>query len=203
MTPLEAALGPLAYVSRETLSRFETFLTLLAKWNTRINLVGRATIETAPTRHILDSAQLYPFLATTRSVADLGSGAGFPGLVLAILGVPDVHLIESDTRKAAFLAEAARLTATAVTIHPTRIDAVPPFPADVVTARALKPLDQLLALARPFHHPLTTCYFHKGASWRTELDAARQTWRFDSVAHPSLVDPAGVILEIREISRVG
>jgi 16S rRNA (guanine527-N7)-methyltransferase len=185
-------------------SRLEAYLALLERWNPRINLVGPATLAAAATRHILDSAQIFPLLPVdTASLIDLGAGSGLPGLVLAIMGVPDVHLVESDARKAAFLGEAARLTATKVTIHPTRIEALPPIPADIVTARALKPLDQLLRFARRFQGPRTACYFHKGASWQSELDAARRAWRFRATAHPSLTDPSAVVLELREIERVG
>src|SRR5215470_958442 len=124
-------------VSRETLARLEAYAALLAQWSARINLVGRDTLADLWRRHILDSAQLYPFVpGSARNLIDFGSGAGLPGLVLAILGIPNVELIEADSRKSAFLREAARVTGAAVAIRPCRIQAVPPHPADVLTARA-------------------------------------------------------------------
>ena len=199
MSPVD----PLAGVSRETISRLETLLSVLAKWNPRINLVGPATLAQAWQRHILDSAQIFPLLPGEPGLVDLGSGAGFPGLVLAILGAEPVHLIESDQRKCAFLAEAARATGTRIVLHNTRIEAAPPIEAAAVTARALKPLAQLLELGHRFHRPGAACYFHKGASWEQELREAQGKWRFRAVAHPSVVDPAGVVLELREIERGG
>ena len=153
------ALGPQGFaeifpVSRETLARLEAYAALLTQWSARINLLGRDTLPDLWRRHMLDSAQLLPLLPdNTQSLIDLGSGAGFPGLVLAILGVPGVELVEADSRKAAFLREAARVAEAAVTIRPCRISAVPAHPVDVVTARALAPLARLLDLARPFLYP--------------------------------------------------
>ena len=193
---------PLADVSRETLGRLETFVALLTRWNKRINLVAPATLPDVWQRHIVDSAQIFPLLPLeTRILVDLGSGGGFPGLALAILGVPEVHLVESDRRKVEFLREAARVAGTPVHLHATRIEALPTLPADVVTARALKPLDETLTLAASFHRPATACYFHKGASWADEVAAARRSWRFQAVAHPSATDQSGVVLELREIER--
>src|SRR5687767_1366639 len=134
-------LGVALGLTRETLNRLAVHLDLLRRWQRAINLVGRSTLADPWRRHVLDSAQLYPHLAGQAGpVVDLGSGAGFPGLVLAILGAPDVHLIESDQRKAQFLREAARVTGTPVMVHARRIEDVAPFPASVVTARALAPL---------------------------------------------------------------
>src|SRR5271169_4319013 len=119
-------------VSRETLARLEAYADLLTRWSARINLVGRDTIADLWRRHFLDAAQLRPLVPDdTQSLIDLGSGAGFPGLVLAILGVPDVELVEADSRKAAFLREAARVAEASVTIRPCRIAAVPPHSVGV------------------------------------------------------------------------
>jgi 16S rRNA (guanine527-N7)-methyltransferase len=140
MTPAEFAAE--TGVSRETLARLEAYAALLLAWNRRVNLVGRGTEEDLWRRHMLDSAQLHPLIpAGARTLVDLGSGAGFPGLVLAILGGPHVHLVESDQRKAVFLREAARVTGAAAMVHAIRIEAAPPLAADIVTARALAPLD--------------------------------------------------------------
>ncbi len=154
LNPAEFAAA--AGVSRETLARLEAYAALLVQWSARINLVGRDTLADLWRRHFLDSAQLCSHVpGSARSLVDLGSGAGFPGLVLAILGVPGVELIEADSRKSAFLREAARVTETPVTIRPCRIEAVPPHPVDVVTARALGAARPALrhgpAVSRPGH----------------------------------------------------
>jgi 16S rRNA (guanine527-N7)-methyltransferase len=144
-------------VSRETLARLETYAALLTKWSGAINLVGRDTLREAWQRHFLDSAQLMDLLpplpeGRERRILDLGSGAGFPGLVLAILGAGPVTLVESDAKKAAFLREAARITGAPAEVACARIESLLPSEIlpDVVTARALAPLPKLLELAEPF-----------------------------------------------------
>jgi 16S rRNA (guanine527-N7)-methyltransferase len=205
--PHEAPLGPEGFarvfpVSRETLARLETYADLLILWSARINLVGRATIVDLWRRHILDSAQLHPLIPeTARSLIDLGSGAGLPGLVLAILGVPGVELIEADSRKAAFLREAARVTGTEMTIRPCRIQAVASHPADVVTARACAPLDELLGFAERFIAPHTLCLFLKGERCGQELTAANKRWTMRASVEPSLSDRRGVILRLQQVTR--
>jgi 16S rRNA (guanine527-N7)-methyltransferase len=189
-------------VSRETLSRLEAYAALLTQWSARINLVGRDTLGDLWRRHILDSAQLWQFAPdAARSVIDLGSGAGFPGLVLAILGVPGVELVEADSRKAEFLREAARVAEAEATIRPCRISAVPAHPVDVVTARALAPLDRLLDLARPFVGPDTVCLFPKGERAAEELTLARKRWTMAASLHQSIADPRGVVLRLHQVVR--
>src|SRR5262249_1300060 len=145
-------------VSRETLARLEAYAGLLTRWSARINLVGRDTVADLWRRHILDSAQLLAFVPEpARSIVDLGTGAGLPGLVLAIRGVPGVELIEADSRKCAFLREALRITETTAFIRPCRIEAVAQHRVDVVTARACAPLDRLLGLAARFLGPDSQC----------------------------------------------
>jgi 16S rRNA (guanine527-N7)-methyltransferase len=206
--PREPPLGAAGFagivpVSRETLARLEAYATLLGAWSTRINLVGRATLADMWRRHILDSAQLRPLVPdAAQNLVDLGSGAGFPGLVLAILGLPGVELIEADSRKCAFLREAARITGAPVTVRQTRIEALPARPFDVVTARALAPLDRLLELARPFLGADSLCLFLKGAAQAAgELTLARRGWRMTAAASPSRSDPRGVVLQLREVDR--
>lgn len=187
-------------VSRETLDRFRAYHDLLAAWNRRINLVGRDTMGDVWRRHFLDSAQLFPLLPPkTRVLVDLGSGAGFPGLVLALLGVPEVHLVESDQRKAAFLREAVRITGVSATVHPRRIEQVAPFVADAVTARALAPLPQLLQWAARFSGPKTVCLFLKGRHALEELTAAAEAWKMRAERFPSVSDPAGTILRLETL----
>ncbi|MGH7060988.1 MAG: 16S rRNA (guanine(527)-N(7))-methyltransferase RsmG, partial [Stellaceae bacterium] len=165
--PRPEPLGPQGFaalvpVSRETLARLEAYVELLGRWSARINLVGRDSLADSWRRHILDSAQVLPLVPDgARNLIDLGSGAGLPGLVLAILGMPAVELIESDIRKCAFLREAARVTGTEVAISRSRIEARVPQPVDVVTARALAPLDRLLGLAAPFLGTGSVCLFLK------------------------------------------
>ena len=200
-------LGPQGFaeivpVSRETLARLEAYAALLVRWSARINLVGRNTLVDLWRRHILDSAQLQPLVAdSARSVIDLGSGAGLPGLVLAILGVPGVELIEADSRKAAFLREAARITEVDVTLRSCRIQAVPPHPVDVVTARACAPLERLLGLAEPFLAAKTEGLFLKGERVEDELTLARKHWTMTARLCQSRSDPRGVVLRLQQVAR--
>jgi 16S rRNA (guanine527-N7)-methyltransferase len=197
----QAGFAALIDVSRETEERLAIYVALLAKWNPKINLVGPATLPDVWRRHILDSAQIHAQVAEARTLVDLGSGAGLPGLILAILGGPQIHLIESDARKCAFLHEAARVTGAAVTIHNKRIDAAPAIEADIVTARALAPLAQLLDHAVRFLKPGGKCVFLKGARQADELTEARKTWHMRVTEWPSLSDPSGVILEVESPAR--
>ena len=210
MTPEQFAAA--AEVSRETLAKFAIYKEHLEKWQRRINLVGAATLPDAWHRHFLDSAQLFPLLPPGRQVLyDLGSGAGFPGLVLAIMasgaGRPlAVHLVESDKRKAAFLAEVARATGQArgVTIHATRIADLPlaRLPqAEMVTARALAPLDELLGFAHKLLAPHGICLFLKGARVGDELTHAGKHWKMQLDRIPSRTDPSGTILRIADLTR--
>ena len=199
--PLSAeAFAEAENVSRETLERLRAFLALLERWQNRINLVGRSTLDDPWRRHILDSSQLAPLLEG-RVVVDLGSGAGLPGLVLAILN-PElaVHLIESDARKCAFLREAARETAAEVKIHHSRIESLPPFVADTVVARALAPLTQLLEWGAKFTPRVYL--FPKGKDAELELTESTKKWRFRVEHIPSRTDPYATILRLREVDHV-
>lgn len=189
-------------VSRETLARLEVYAELLRRWSGAINLVGRDTLRDIWRRHFLDSAQLLDHLpARIASLVDLGSGAGFPGLVLAILGVPSVTLIEADARKAAFLREAARITDSPAVVCAVRIETMPIQVFDVVTARACAPLDQLLSLSERFICPETRCLFLKGERIEEELTAARRGWKIEASCHSSRTDPRGVILSLDRVAR--
>ncbi|CAO3449225.1 16S rRNA (guanine(527)-N(7))-methyltransferase RsmG [Azospirillum largimobile] len=189
-------------VSRETLDRLIAYEGLLRKWQPKINLVGPSTLPDAWKRHFLDSAQLHPLLPEgTRVLVDLGSGAGFPGLVLAILGVPQVHLIESDVRKCAFLREVARVCEASVTVHTKRIETVTGIEADVVTARALAPLTDLFGWAHPFIGSRGKCLFLKGAALDDELTATTQYWTMDPERFDSRTDPSGTILRVSHLER--
>ncbi len=188
------------------LDRLRAYAGLLDAWTRRINLVSAADRGSIWSRHVLDSLRLLPLIPPGAARAiDLGSGAGLPGLVLAIAtGIP-FDLVESDRRKAAFLGEAARLTAAPVTVHAARIEAVSlaPFslaPAPLVTARALAPLPALLALAAPLLAPGGTMLFPKGARAGEELEAARAAgWRFDAAAAGPAEGPVLVLGPVRRV----
>jgi 16S rRNA (guanine527-N7)-methyltransferase len=191
-------------VSRETLQRLETYAGLLVKWQAKINLVGPATLPDLWRRHFLDSAQLLPLLsAATGTLADLGSGAGFPGLVLAIMTDWRVHLLDSDQRKCAFLRQVALDCGALdrVTIHARRIEQVTGLLADVVTARACAPLGELLDLAEPFIGEKGTGLFLKGAQAEEELTQAQRRWTMRLDRRDSISDPAGKLLIVSQLKR--
>ncbi len=182
------------------LARLRLYAEVLEKWQRRINLVGRGTLGDIWRRHFLDSAQLLPLLADRATVLDMGSGAGFPGLVLAIMGDCTVHLVESDARKCAFLFEATRRTAAEnVHIHNVRMENLAPFPVDVVTARALAGVDKLIDMATPFLAADSGCLFLKGGKAQQELTTALKNRTMDTETIQSQTDPSGTILKICNI----
>jgi 16S rRNA (guanine527-N7)-methyltransferase len=194
-----------ANVSRETLACIKAYVSLLEEWSARHNLVSQSSLKDVWRRHVWDSAQLVQLIpAEAKTLADLGSGAGFPGLVLAILR-PDlsVALFEATRKKADFLAAAAARVQAKVEVRNQRMEEAKPQPFDVVTARACAPLDKLLAYAQLFSGPKTICLFLKGQNVEVELTQARKSWRMKAQRHPSLTDPSGTILDIRELHHVG
>ena len=203
--PLDAAgFAALVPVSRETLAKLEAYLALLGQWQKAINLVGKSTLEDPWRRHLLDSAQLFRHLPDgPLRLADLGSGAGLPGLVLAIMGVGEVHLIEADRRKAQFLKEAARrLELGTVRVHAVRIETLD-LVVDVVTARALAPLSAFLPLAVPLLAPGGRLLLLKGRQADAELAAAAESWTWRVAVEPSLADPLGRLLILDEVRSRG
>ena len=187
-------------VSRAT--PFAPFIDLLLQWNRRINLIARADEPFVQQRHIDDSAQLGHLIPSgTRRGIDLGSGAGFPGLVLAALTGIQFDLVEADQRKAAFLTEAARLLDAPVQIHRSRIETAQLAPADVITARALAPLPRLLTLAAPLLTPRGLCLFPKGIGAESELTLAAPQWHMHVDRIPSHTRRGAVILRITELQR--
>jgi len=190
--------------SQSLMVRLDIYLERLVRWQAKINLVGAKTLDDPWRRHFLDSVQMFDHLADFGTVADFGSGAGFPGLVLAILaGNATVHLIESDQRKAVFLAEINRQTFAGARVHNTRIEACGGLYANVVTARACAPLSKLLVYAEPVLAPGGRCLFLKGRSWREELTEAEKQWNICCETIPSQSDDEGVILKLNGISRRG
>ncbi|MBA8899813.1 16S rRNA (guanine(527)-N(7))-methyltransferase RsmG [Phyllobacterium sp. P30BS-XVII] len=194
-------------VSRETVTGLIGFEDLFRKWSKAINLASPATLDELWERHIVDSAQLYPLFPHAKKWLDLGSGGGFPGVILAILLKENagarIDLVESNGKKAAFLRTALAQFATSGMVHPARIDAVwakIPTP-DVITARALAPLKELFALTEPWLANGATALFQKGRDYRREIEESRDGWSFDLVQHPSVVDVESVVLQISNVRR--
>jgi 16S rRNA (guanine(527)-N(7))-methyltransferase RsmG len=191
-------------VSHETEAKLREYLALLLRWNARINLVADRDAETLWHRHVLDSLQLLPLLPDVEGpLVDVGSGAGFPGLMLAAATGRPTHLVESDRRKSAFLIEATRLLGLAHTIiHPSRIDAITLPPAAILTARALAPLPDLLGHAHRLLKPGGVALFPKGRTVDQELTAAAVGWTMRAERFPSRTDPSAIILRLSEIRPV-
>ncbi len=193
-------------VSREAIIALQEYEALVRRWNPAINLISATTIETIWDRHIVDSAQLFPLAPDADHWVDLGSGAGFPGLVIAILGRElrpqmRVTLVESDARKATFLREAVRLLGLTATVVTARAEAAPSQQADVVSARALAPLADLLELAQLHLKPGGIGVFPKGRNWEAEVSAARKRWSFELEPVKSVSDADAAILVIRKLDR--
>ena len=199
MTPEEFAAA--TSVSRETLDRLRLYESLLAKWQRALNLIGKSTAADVWLRHFLDSAQLYPHLSEKPDLVDFGSGAGFPGAVLAAMGARDVHLVESDSRKCAFLREIDRQLALGMTIHEARIEHLTPWKASSVTARALAPVPKLLDMAEDFLDPETVILFPKGESVDQELTEALKGWNMTVERLASRTSPTSVILRLTRVER--
>ena len=188
-------------VSRETMGKLESYVALVEKWQPRVNLVSLASLPDIWTRHIWDSAQLAPYIqGTSPRLVDVGSGAGFPGLVLAILTDAECHLVESDQKKAVFLSTVIRECGLTAKVHNHRVENLPCLEAAIITVRALAPLDRLLPLLATQLRPGTRCLFLKGAQAEAELAAlakrldetANVTWRL----HPSLTNPDGSVIDL-------
>ena len=205
------------HVSRETLARLQTYAELLTKWQKTINLVAPKTLPELWHRHFADSAQLFPLIPSdARHVMDIGSGGGFPGLVLAIMAAdlhhldparPPLHvtLVESDARKCAFLREVARQVGIAVDIMSTRIETIPNCDTvasvDVITSRALAALPLLFELVSPIFGPGCVALFLKGRTAEDEVTAARKSWAFDLELKPSLTSSDARIAVVRDLKR--
>jgi len=198
----------LVTVSRETEARLDRFVELLIEWQAKTNLVAPSTLSHIWTRHVADSLQLLALAPSAKIWVDLGSGGGFPGVVLgcALAETPgaQVHLIERNTRKAAFLREALRVASAPGLVHAARIedtvDSIP-SPIDCVTARALAPLHQLLSFAEPLVRRGGKAFFLKGQDVEAELTEATKYWNIVPRLHPSLTGGQGCILELDRIER--
>lgn len=195
-------------VSRETSSDLKSLLDLVEKWNSTINLVAPSTLTTGWERHIVDSAQLWRHAAISQGTwLDIGSGAGFPGLVIAILArelAPDLRLVlvESDQRKSVFLREAGRQLGLSTRVICDRAEKIPPIGARILSARALASMTQLLSFAERHLAPTGLAVFAKGRSGEAELEEARRHWAFQIESHPSSVEPEAVVYKVWEIRHV-
>lgn len=193
-------------VSRETFSRLNIYVDLLKRWNPKINLVSRKSLQDIWTRHILDSVQVYRCVDSFGSWADLGSGGGFPGMVCAIMAAErspksTFAFVESDQRKSAFLRNVARECGVTCNVVSKRIETVEPLNADILSARALADLSVLMSFCDRHLAKTGTALLPKGANWKKELDAAREEWKFDAEPITSLTEPQAVILKIKGVSR--
>lgn len=190
-------------VSRETIEKLEIYISLLQQWNKKINLVSQQGMDQVWKRHVYDSFQLIRYLdSSVKSIADLGSGGGFPGLILALSTDIPVILIESDMRKTIFLREVLRQTKTQATVLCQRIENVNAISVDVVTARALTSLTQLLEFSKNILNKNGYCLFLKGRSVNLEIEEAQKNWKINYKTFSSQTNADGVIVKINQFERV-
>ena len=199
---LVAFSNTLGGVSNDTLDRLQVYLQTLKKWQKAINLVGPKTLNDPWRRHLLDCAQVASEISPDQRVVDLGSGAGLPGLIIAIMTGADVHLVESDQRKSTFLHEAGRATETKITVHAERAEEIPPLNADVVTARALAPLPRLLPWVHRHLKKGGDSYLLKGSDVDQELTLAAKKWTMITSRKPSVSDPSGTVLHVSALAPI-
>ena len=198
------------FVSRETYDRLCLFQKILIKWQKSINLISKNTIENTWERHFLDSAQLYKFVRDIEgNIIDFGSGAGFPGMVLAIMGKKNIHLVESDYKKCVFLKEIAMLTETDITIHNCRIEELNFINVDVVTCRALASLKNLIHYVEVFinkslgeRQQYPKLLFLKGKSYFSEIIELSKIKKISFEEYPSITDKDGRILYISKVDKL-
>ena len=198
------------FVSRETYDKLSLFQTTLIKWQKSINLISKNTIENTWERHFLDSAQLYKFVRDIEgNIIDFGSGAGFPGMVLAIMGKKNIHLVESDHKKCVFLKEIAMLTETDITIHNCRIEELNFLNVDLVTCRALASLKKLIHYVEIFinkslgeRKQLPKLLFLKGKSYYSEISELSKIKKISFEEYPSITDKDGRILYINKVDKL-
>ena len=193
-----------ANVSRETLEKFQIYHDLLQSWQKQLNLIGPSTVENIWQRHFLDSWQLKPLVEKalgpkeSLSFLDIGSGAGFPGLVLALASLGKGYLVEPSAKRAAFLRAVIRETGANAEVLQDKAQDLSPFPVDVVTARAVAEIDQLVSWGLPFLGPFGEFWFLKGQSGEQELTLAGKIRNMSPSIYPSRTDPKGVIIRLQQ-----
>jgi len=193
-------------VPRETSEKLQSYADALQKWQKAKNLIANSTMDDMWRRHFLDSAQLAPkirgvFGKKQLTMLDIGSGAGFPGLVLGIMGLGVAHMVESNGRKCTFMRHVSRETSANAQIHSVRIEDLPPFPVDIITSRACASVLQLLNWAQPFLEFSPEIWLLKGETAEEELTQAQAYWNMTVSRFDSLSDPSGVILRLRSITK--
>lgn len=191
-------------VSRETLKKFELYAEMLEKWQKSINLVSNSTLSDKWLRHFYDSAQLIEHIKNSDKplkILDLGSGAGFPGLVISLLEAGEVHLVEGVGKKCSFMKQVIQKTNMNAIVHNERIEQMEVFPVDLITSRACAELDKLLELTYPFMTEFSECLFLKGERSDEEINNASKKWTFDVKKIPSKSEESGMILHLSNIKR--
>jgi 16S rRNA (guanine527-N7)-methyltransferase len=194
-------------VSHGTFEKLKLYHDLLLKWQKTINLVSNDTIGEAWTRHFLDSLQLINFIENKHAkIVDIGSGAGFPAILLAMMGYDNIHLIESDTRKTVFLKEVARITDTKVTIHNFRVEEMEMNDVNIITSRACASINDLLQLSEKFLSQNisrgTFCLFHKGKNYSIESEEAMKNWHYEMAVTPSIASSQSFIIKLSNVVKV-
>ena len=190
--------------SEEVISNLKEFEKILLTWNENMNLISKSTLSNIWWRHIADSAQICKFFSNKSKVLiDLGAGAGFPGLVLSIMGFPEVHLVESVGKKANFLKHVIDKLNLNADVHHSRIEELKPLKVDIVTARALASLNKLLHLSGKFVGDKTLQFYFKGDKYNIELEEAKKKWAIDFKSYKSFTNPTSRIIEIKKAKRIG
>lgn len=195
----------ICHVPRETMDRFIIYSEMLLKWQRSINLVSNSTLEDMWRRHFYDSAQLINHINFNKKqpvILDIGSGAGFPGLVLSMFAAGDVHVVESNGKKCAFMKQVIQKTGINAIVHNERIETMNVFHVDLITSRACAELEKLFDLTKRFISPKTKCLFLKGEKAEEEIKNASKRWNFEVKKTKSMSEETGIIMEISQIQNV-
>ncbi len=194
-------------VPRETLENLRIYAGLLKKWQNKINLVSSATLPDLWSRHFYDSFQLKPYFDPSKAeklqILDIGSGAGFPGLLLSMLGIGEFHMVESNNKKCAFMGQVIRDTKCKAVVHNMRAENLKSFHVDYIISRACAPLDRLLGLGRNFIHDDVVCLFLKGQTAEQEIIRAKEKWAFEVEKFTSMTEESAMLLKVSHIKALG
>jgi 16S rRNA (guanine527-N7)-methyltransferase len=184
--------------------QIEKFVQLLSKWRLKMNLVKYNDLEELYSRHILDSLQLLNYINDKDvAITDLGSGAGFPGLILSFAGIRQINLVEANAKKCSFLKQAASISSKKITCYNQRIEDTEDVKTDIITSRALAPLSDLLKYAENFYAPSCKLLFLKGENLSLEIKEAELNWQFEYTIYPSITSNGGSIIEIGKLRKNG